>query len=380
MRAYLDHNADTPARPEVVAAMLACLQDAAGNPASLHWHGARARRAVEEARADVAALLGADAAEIVFTSGGTEACNLALFGCFDECETGVRGLVTSAIEHPAVLEAAQSLEARGVALTLLPPDRGGRVGESALDALDRDPALVSVMLANNDVGTIQPVGALAQRARARGALVHTDAVQAAGRIPVDVRSLDVDLLSISGHKLGGPQGVGALYVRRGTRIAPRTLGGAQESGRRAGTLNVAGIVGLGKACRIAVSELAGTAARVSVLRDRLEAGILARAPGAIRNASPDGRIPNTANLSFDQLDGETLVMTLDALGVSVSTGAACSAGTGEPSHVLLAMGLERERAAGAVRFSLGATTTPAEIDFAIDAVVEAVRSLRGARP
>jgi len=321
MRVYLDYNATAPIRAEVLDAMLPYLGERWGNPASRHWFGQGALRAVDAARAEVAALIGARPQEIVFTSGGTEAGNLALLGYMLACDGARRRLVTTVIEHPAILEAANALENFGVPVQRLGADSDGRVNpREAIQALGDDVALISVMLANNDVGTMQPLEAIARAARSRGVGVHTDAVQAVGRVPVDVEALGVDLLSLSAHKLGGPQGVGALYVRSGTRIKPRSHGGAQESGLRAGTLNVAGIVGFGRACAFAKSELTDAACRMAALRDRLERGIRERVAGTLRNGPASERLPNTTNLSFEGINGESLLMMLDAIGVEHQTG------------------------------------------------------------
>ncbi|HEX9188429.1 MAG TPA: aminotransferase class V-fold PLP-dependent enzyme, partial [Vicinamibacteria bacterium] len=334
-RVYLDHNATTPLDPEVLEAMLPFLREDYGNPSSLHSFGQRARAAVEEARAQVAALVGAEPAEIVFTGGGSEADNLALRGVSAKARAPRTGIVCSAIEHHAVLNPAKALGEEGRPVRTVRVGAGGVVDLEDLEAaVDERAALVSVMLANNETGILQPVAEAARLARARGALVHCDAVQAAGRVAVDVRVLDVDLLTLSAHKLYGPKGVGALYVRRRTPMAPLVRGGAQERNRRAGTENVPGIVGFGVAASLARRRREGDAARVAPLRDRLEARLL-EVPGTRRNG--DGpRVPNTANVSFEGADAEALVAALDLEGVAVSTGAACAAGGLEPSHVLRA--------------------------------------------
>ena len=380
MRVYLDHNATTPVRTEVREAMLPFLGESWGNPASPHWFGQKALRAVDVARSEVAALIGARPQEIVFTGGGTEADNLALFGFLSTCDGARHRLVTTTIEHPAILEAARELELSGVAVQRIGVDSDGCVDpQEALQALGDDVALISVMLANNDVGSLQPLEEIAKGARARCVGVHTDAVQAVGRIPVDVEALGVDLLSLSAHKLGGPQGVGSLYARAGTRIKPRSLGGAQESSLRAGSLNVPGIVGFGRACALTKSELMLAGSHMITLRNRLERGIFERVPGVFRNGHATKRLPNTVNLGFEGVDGESLLMMLDVLGVATSNGSACTAGSGAPSHVLLAMGLDHARAASTLRFSLGIGTTQEEIDIAVDAVVKAVGTLREVR-
>jgi cysteine desulfurase len=381
---YLDHNATTPVDQAVLEAMLPFLREAYGNASSMHAVGRTAREAVERAREQVARTIGAEAREIVFTSGGTEADNQAVLGVVALArppEGRPAHVITSAIEHPAVLNTCQQLEKRGHPVTYLPVDETGRVDPAALAPVLRpETALVSVMLANNEVGTLQPVREMAAAARAAGVPVHTDAVQAVGRVPVDVGELGVDLLTISGHKIYGPKGIGALYVRRGTRIAPLLHGGHHEKRRRAGTENVPAIVGLGLACELAGARLALVAAHEARLRDRLERGILARVPHARVNGHPTERLPNTLNLGFAFVEGEALLMNLDLEGVAVSTGSACSSGDLKPSHVLLAMGLDHASAHGTLRFSLGRANTAEEIDAAIDAVARVVERVRAMSP
>jgi cysteine desulfurase len=376
---YLDHNATTPVAPEVREAMLPFLGEDFGNPSSVHWFGQRARRAVERAREQVADLLGADPREIVFTGGGTEAANQALRGTVEAAGRSDAAVVTSAVEHKAVLSPCLRLEQSGVRVTIVGVDADGVVDVAAVAAaLDERTVLVAVIFANNEVGTIQPVERIVETAHARGVPVFTDAVQAVGRLPLDVRTLGVDLLALSGHKLYGPKGVGALYVRRGTRVGPLILGGDHEGGRRAGTENVPAIVGLGRACELARGRLDADGRRLRVLRDRLEAGILSRVPDAQFHGARERRLPNTASVSFPGVEGESLLMNLDLLGVAVSTGSACSAGSLRPSHVLLAMGRPAEVAHAAIRLSLGRDNTEEEIDIAIEAVAEAVGRLRSA--
>jgi len=370
MRIYLDHNAGAPLRPEAREAMLAFL-GAPANPSSAHREGARARSAVETARAEVAALIGARPAEIVFTSGATEANNLALRGSGG-------ALVTTAIEHASVLDTARALAAGGRPVRIVPVDREGRVAVHDVAAGAGGSALVSVGLANGEVGTVAPVAAIAAAPRPRGIVVHTDAAQAAGRLEIDVGGLGVDLLSLSSHKIGGPAGVGALYVRRGLELVPAITGGPQERGRRAGTENVAGIVGFGAAARLARAERARAAEAAEALVDRLWNGIRTRIAGASRNG-PDAapRLPNTLNIRFAGCTGESLLVLLDLAGIAVSLGSACAAGSPEPSHVLLAMGLEREAARAGVRFSLGPTTTVADIDRVLEVLPRLVAQVRG---
>jgi cysteine desulfurase len=379
-RLYLDHNATTPLDPRVLEAMLAVLRDGPGNASSLHWFGQRARAAVDEARGAVAALVGASPAEIVFTGGGTEADNLALRGVAAAAREPRRKILYSALEHHAVMHTARTLAEEGVPVEAVRATAEGVVDLDDLRAkLDGTTALVSLMLANNETGVVQPVAEVARLAHAQGALLHCDAVQAAGRVPVDVGALDVDLLAISAHKIYGPQGVGALFVRRGTRMKPLLRGGSQERNRRAGTENVAGIAGFGCAARLAARDPGTEAARLAALRDRLEARLLA-IPGALRNGDAE-RVPNTTNVSFERAEAESLLLALDLQGLAVSTGAACAAGAMEPSHVLRAMGLPLARVQGSLRFSLGRSNTEADVDRASEMVAEAVaRQRQTARP
>ena len=383
MRIYLDYNATAPVPAEVADAVSAALRECPGNPSSVHAFGQRAKALLDEARTAVARLVGGDPSEIVFTSGGTESDNLAVRGIAESGRGGVkRPIVTTAIEHEAVLNTVTLLGRKGWPAVMLPVGPSGVVTVGALaDALDahrnEPPALVSVMLVNNELGTVQPVKALAALARERGAAFHTDAVQAAGRIPVDVRDLGVDLLALAGHKFGAPKGAGALWVRRGVSVQPQAVGGRQERGRRAGTENTTAIEGLRAAAEWAARRLGEEAARQAVLRDRLEHGILQTVPGSVVNGDASARVPNTTNISFEGVEGESLVIGLDLEGVAVSTGSACSSGTLEPSHVLRAMGLPPWRVESAVRFSLGPGTTDAEIDRVLEAVPAVVARLRG---
>ncbi len=375
MRAYLDYNATTPVDPRALEAMLPFLRGEFGNPSSLHWFGQRSRAAVEEARERVARLVGAEPAEIVFTASGSESDNMALRGVAAKAKPSRRTLVTSAIEHHAVLNAAKALRDEGWRLAVVGVGEDGSLDFADLDArLDQTSALVSVMLANNETGVVQPFAEVARLAHARGAIVHCDAVQAAGKIPIDVRALDVDLLTLSAHKLYGPKGIGCLYVRRGTPMAPLVRGGGQERNRRAGTENVPGIAGFGAAATLALESLAADAARLCALRDRLETRLLA-CPGARRNGA-EPRLPNTANVSFEGTEAENLLIALDLEGVAVSTGAACAAGAVEPSHVLRAMGLPPERVQSSLRLSLGRPTTEEEIDRAADVITAVVERQR----
>ena len=376
-RIYLDHNATTPVAPAVVERMMAVLRDDFGNPSSVHHFGQRAKAVLDEARSQVAALIGGDPSEIVFTSGGTESDNFAIRGAAEALEpTGRRHLIASAIEHEAVLNTLRALARRGWRVTLLPVDQSGIVtADSLRDALTADTALVSVMHANNEIGTIQPVAELAAIARSGGALFHTDAVQSAGKLPVDVKSLGVDLLSLSGHKFYGPKGAGAMWIRRGVRLLPLVTGGKHERNRRAGTENVAGSAGLGVAADLARLKMTAEAERLATLRDRLEKGVLQAVTGTAVNGSGP-RVPNTTNISFDRVEAESLLIALDLEGVAVSTGSACSSGTLEPSHVLKAMGFPPHRTQNSIRFSLGAANTEAEIDHVVSVLPRLVEKLR----
>ncbi|HET9192904.1 MAG TPA: IscS subfamily cysteine desulfurase [Vicinamibacterales bacterium] len=380
VRIYLDHNATTPPAAEVVDRMAAALREQFGNPSSVHHFGQVAKAALDDARSAAAALIGGDPSEIVFTSSGTESDNFAIRGIAEALEvTGKRHLIATTIEHEAVLNTLKALARRGWKTTLLPVDQTGIVAISALEAaLTDDTALVSVMHANNEIGTIQPVAQLARVARARGAVFHTDAVQTAGKIPVDVKALGVDLLSLSAHKFYGPKGAGALWIRRGVRVQPPMTGGKQERSRRAGTENVAGIIGLGVAAQLARAKMTAEADRLAALRDRLEEGILGKVSGTAVNGARSPRVPNTTNVSFDRIEAESLLIALDLAGIAVSTGSACSSGTLEPSHVLKAMGFPAHRTQNSIRFSLGAANTDADIDRVLEVlpgVVEKLRSL-----
>jgi len=378
MRIYLDHNATTPADPSVVAAMTSALQQQFGNASSVHSFGQTAKTVVDEARAAVADLIGAGPQEIVFTSGGTESDNLAIRGTAEALfPTKRRHLIATSIEHEAVLHTLKDLAKRGWATTLLPVDDSGVVGPQALDAvITDDTALVSVMHANNEIGTIQPLAELAAIAHRHGALFHTDAVQSIGKLRIDVADIGVDLLSLSAHKCYGPKGIGALWVRRGSRLIPMMTGGKQERNRRAGTENVPGIAGLGAAARLAIRQAETEAGRLAALRDLLEAGILQRVSGTLVNGDPTRRVSNTTNISFDRVEAESLLIALDLEGIAVSTGSACSSGTLQPSHVLRAMGHSPHRAQSSIRFSLGAGNTVEEIDRVIAVLPKVVNRLR----
>jgi cysteine desulfurase len=379
-RIYLDHNATTPPSAAAVDRMSAVLREEFGNPSSVHHFGQRAKAALDEARSQVAALLIADPSEIVFTGSGTEGDNIAIRGVAEALEvTGRKHIIASSIEHEAVLNTLKALARRGWRTTLLPVDASGIVSPDELHkALADDTVLVSIMHANNEIGTIQPITELAKLARARRAIFHTDAVQTAGKIPIDVKALGVDLLSISAHKFYGPKGVGALWIRRGVRLNPALTGGKQERGRRSGTENVAGIVGMGVAAREALAKMTAEQTRLAALRDALESLILSRVPGTTRNGVAEPRVANTTNISFDRVEAESLLIALDLEGIAVSTGSACSSGTLEPSHVLKAMGLPAHRTQNSIRFSLGAANSDADIERVVavlPGIVEKLRSL-----
>jgi cysteine desulfurase NifS len=365
---YLDNNATTPVSAAVREAMLPYLGDNDGNPSSIHGSGRDARTAVSRARRHVAALVGARPSRLIFTGGGSEADNLALKGVAFARREGGRHLITSRIEHPAILGAARFLGAQGFEIAWLDCDADGLVDPDSLRrALRDDTILVSVMLANNEVGTVQPVRELATLAHERGALFHTDAVQAAGKIPVDMEELGVDLATISGHKFHGPKGVGALYVRKGVALEPLVHGGKQESGLRGGTENVPGIVGMGRAAE-AAARAARNGGGVARRRDRLQARLEELVPGARLNGHPESRLPNTLNMTLPDLRGEALVIALDQHGISLSSGSACKAGSPDPTHVLLAMGRSADEAHCSVRFSLSHETTDEDIDHTIAAL------------
>jgi cysteine desulfurase len=378
MRIYFDHNATTPVDPVVLEAVTRTLRDEFGNPSSVHHFGQRAKAVLDDARTAVARLVGGEPSEVVFTSGGTEADNFAIRGAAEALEpTGRRHLIASSIEHEAVLVTLKALARRGWKTTLLPVDTSGIVSPDALRAaMTDDTALVSIMHANNEIGTVQPIRELAGIAHERGALFHTDAVQTAGKIPVNVRALDVDLAAVSAHKFYGPKGAGALWIRRGTRLNAILTGGKHERSRRAGTENVAGIAGLGVAAELAVKKLDAEAARLGALRDRLEAAVLERIPGTAVNGAREPRVPNTTNISFEGIEAESLLIALDLEGFAVSTGSACSSGTLEPSHVLRAMGFPPHRTQNSIRISLGARNTDAEVDAFLGKLPEVVAKLR----
>jgi cysteine desulfurase len=389
-RVYLDFNATTPVEPEVLDAMLPYFSGEFANAASIHTPGQKARAAVETAREQVAALIGARPQEVVFTSGGTESDNHAIFGIVEaaggasaarRATENDKHVITSLIEHEAVLHACQALEKEGVAVTYLQVDRSGQIDLDELRrALRPETALITIMHANNELGTVQPLEEIGRIAREADVYFHTDAVQSAGKVPIDVNKSRVDLLSLSGHKLYASKGIGALYIRGGTRVRQLLYGGHHQRGFRPGTENVAGIVGLGKAAEIARKSLTEDAHRESALRDKLEQGLLARVPQSRANGAGAPRTPNTTNITFPGVEGEALLIALDLKGLACSTGAACSSGAVEPSHVLMAIGLPAEDARAGLRFSLGRHTTESDIAFALQVVPAAVAQLRELSP
>ncbi|MDD1740431.1 MAG: cysteine desulfurase NifS [Methanothrix sp.] len=375
---YMDHSATTPVAPEVLAAMLPYFSDKFGNASSLHGFGREAKEALEESRDKVARLLNADPEEIVFTSGGTESDNIALRGIAYKNRDSGRHIITSQIEHPAILETCRSLEQEGFSVTYLPINREGLVDISELErAIRPDTILISIMHANNEIGTIQPLKEIGSLAAERDIYLHTDAVQTVGKIPVDVEAMGVDLLSLSAHKLYGPKGVGALYIRRGTKIQSLATGGGHEMGLRSGTENVPGIVGLARAADLAREEMAAEGQRLTKLRDRLAALVLERVKEAWINGSMERRLPGSLNFGFSYVEGESLLLYLDSKGVAVSTGSACSSHKLEPSHVLLALGLKPEECHGSLRITMGRSNSREDVDYVADCIAEAVERFRG---
>jgi cysteine desulfurase len=382
-RIYLDYNATTPVDPAVLEAMLPFFSGEFGNAASIHTTGQKARAAVETAREQVAALINAHPQEIVFTSGGTESDNHAIFGMFEPTNYAAANLISTVIEHEAVLNACQAMTARGGTVGYLAANQGGQIEPQYLRDLLHDlpdTNLISVMHANNELGTVQPLEEIDRIAAEADVYFHTDAVQSAGKRPIDVNALQVDLLSLSAHKIYGPKGVGALYIRSGTPVRQFLFGGHHQRGFRPGTENVAGIVGFGKAAELAMTSLEHDATRVSALRDNLERGLLQRVPQSQVNAATAPRTPNTTNILFPGVDGEALLIALDLKGLSCSTGSACSSGAVEPSHVLTAIGLTPAEARSSLRFSLGRPTTLQEIDAALLIIPQAVEQLREISP
>ncbi len=380
-RIYLDYAATTPARPEVVAAMLPYFTDIYGNPSTIHACGQEAKGAMEEARAEVAGLVGAGIDEIVFTSGGTEADNLAIKGAVYANEEKGSHIITTPIEHHAVTETCHFLEERGARLTVLPVDGDGMVDpDEVRKAITRETVLISIMHANNEVGTIQPIAEIGKIAREAGVYFHTDAVQTAGHLPINVDELNVDLLSMSAHKLYGPKGTGALYIRKGTRLVSFMHGGEQERGRRASTENVPGIIGFGRAAALAQEEMDSEVERLTRLRDRLISGLREKIVDIRLNGHPTQRLPNNVNISVAYVEGESMCLNLDFEGICVSTGSACSSGSTEPSHVMLALGMTPLEAHSSLRLTLGRWTSEEEINTVLEALPRIVGKLREMSP
>ncbi|HHV62887.1 MAG TPA: cysteine desulfurase NifS [Firmicutes bacterium] len=378
---YLDHAATTPMRPEVLDAMLPYLKDRFGNPSSIHSFGREARKALDEARDKIAAIIGAGPDEIIFTSGGTEADNSAIKGIALARRDKGNHIITSSIEHHAVLDSCKALEKQGFKVTYLPVDQYGLVRpEDVRSAITDETILISIMHANNEVGTIEPIAEIARVAREKGVYFHTDAVQTVGQIPVNVEDLGVDMLSLSAHKFYGPKGVGALYVRKGVRALPFMHGGGQERGRRAGTENVPGIVGMAYALELAVKEMDENIKKVSGLRDALIRGVTERIDHVRVNGHPVKRLPGNASFCFEFVEGESILLNLDMKGIAGSSGSACTSGSLEPSHVLLAMGLPHEIAHGSLRLTLGRDNTMEQVRYVLDVLPEIISKLRSMSP
>jgi cysteine desulfurase len=380
-RVYLDNNATTQLAPEVMGAMLPCYREFYGNASSVHWYGQEAKALMDKARQQVATLLNAEPNEIVFTSGGTESDNLAIRGIVDSVPGTGKHIITSQIEHHAVLHTGQMLQKLGIKVTYVPVDAEGLVDPAEIEkSITPETVLISIMHSNNEIGAIQPVQEIGAVARARDIYFHTDAVQAAGKVPLDVEQLGVDLLSIAGHKFHAPKGVGALYIKKGTKIRSLLYGGAHERNRRAGTENIPHIVGLGKAAELAMTEMENNTGRILELRNYFEGEIFRRIPHTSLNGPRTRRIPNTANIGFEQVESEALLINLDLAGVACSTGSACASGSIEPSHVLTALGLPPEQAFSSIRFSLSKFTTREEIEYVLNLLPEMVGRLREMSP
>lgn len=378
---YLDHSATTPVRPEVLAAMLPYFANKFGNASSVHRWGYEARQAINDAREKVASLIEASPNEILFTSGGTESDNLAIRGVAHSRNAKGKHLITSQIEHHAVLHTFEALQKEGFEVTFVPCDKYGLIDPDDIKrAIRKDTILISIMHGQNEVGTIEPIKDIGAIAREHGVLFHTDAVQSAGKVPIDVRDMNIDLLTVSSHKIYGPKGVGALYVRKGVRLVPQITGGAHERRMRAGTENVPGIVGFGEACRLAKADLPEESQRLANLRDKLIQGILDKIPDVVLNGHPTLRLPHNVNVSVKYLEGESILLNLDRMGVAASSGSACTSGSLEPSHVLLAMGLSHETAHGSLRFTLGRSNTEEDIDYVLEVLPPIVEKLRSMSP
>ena len=380
-RIYLDHNATTPIHPEVAEAMIPLLHGTFGNPSSIHWAGMEAKKVLDESRQQVADLIGADFAEIFFTSGGSEGDNLAIKGVVDKLRDKGNHIITSQVEHPAVLETCQFLEKRNHRVTYLPVDQYGIINmEDLKEAITDQTVLITLMHANNEIGSVFPLQDIAEIAKENGIIFHCDAVQSVGKIPIDLKKIPVDLLTLSGHKIYGPKGIGALFIRKGKTLTPLIHGGHQERTRRAGTENMPGIVGLAKACEIAHRNFKPRVEKLLKLRNRLEQGIMEKIKHVNFNGHPTLRLPTTVNVGFAFIEGESILLSLDMEGIAASSGSACTSGSLEPSHVLLAMGVSHERAHGSVRFSLGRDNTEEEIDHVLEVLPPIIDRLRSFSP
>lgn len=378
---YFDNAATTPVREEVLQEILPYFREYYGNASSIYSIAKESKKALEAARAKVAAAIGATPDEIYFTAGGSESDNMALRGVVNASKKEKKHIITTKIEHHAILHTAEFLETKGVDVTYLNVDECGKISLEELEnAICPETVLISVMFANNEIGTIQPIAEIGEIAKKHGVLFHTDAVQAVGHVPIDVEKLQVDLLSMSGHKLGAPKGIGAIYIRKGTRISPLIFGGAQEKKLRAGTENIAGIVGLGKAAELAVAEMEETTKKLTALRDKLIHGILESIPDSRLNGHPTDRLPGNCNISFSYIEGESLLLLLDALGIAASSGSACTSGSLDPSHVLMAIGLPHEIAHGSLRLTIDRENTEEQVDFILEKLPGLVQRLRDMSP
>ncbi|MBI5887539.1 MAG: cysteine desulfurase NifS [Deltaproteobacteria bacterium] len=378
---YFDHNATTPVHEDVAEAMMPFLKDDWGNPSSIHWAGRGPRKGVEDAREKVAALLNCNTAEIIFTGSGTESDNHAIKGIAWANKSKGNHIITSKVEHPAVINTCKQLAKEGFETTYLGVDSNGLVDIDELKkAVTPKTILITVMYANNETGVVSPINEIGAFAKERGVTFHTDAVQAVGKVPIDLQKLNVDLLSLSGHKLYGPKGIAALFVKRGVRLVPLVTGGHQERNRRGGTENVPGIVGLGKAAEIALKDMEKETAHLTALRQRLERGMAEKVPHITINGHPEKRLPNTANISFEFVEGESLLLNLDMKGIAASSGSACTSGSLEPSHVLVAMGIPVELTHGSVRFSLGRANTADDVDYLLEVMPPIVEKMRSMSP
>lgn len=378
---YFDNAATTPVRTEVLNTILPFFQEFYGNASSIYGIAKESKRAMEKAREQVAAAIGSKPEEIYFTAGGSESDNMALRGIAEAYAKKGNHIITTKIEHHAILHTGEYLQKHGVDVTYLSVDENGKISLEELEKEIRpETVLISVMFANNEIGTIQPIAEIGRIARKHDVLFHTDAVQAVGHVPIDVESMNIDLLSMSGHKLGAPKGIGAIYIRKGVNIEPLIFGGAQERKKRAGTENIAGIVGLGKAAELAVAEMEETTEKLKYLRDKLIHGILEKIPYSKLNGHPSDRLPGNCNISFSYVEGESLLLLLDSLGIAASSGSACTSGSLDPSHVLMAIGLPHETAHGSLRMTLDRQNTEAEVDFVLEKLPSIVQRLRDMSP